>query len=103
MRRAARVDNTHKEIVEALRAVGASVTSLASLGHGVADLLVAYRHRWYAIEVKSKGGTLTEDECRWIQDQRAEVVVAYTPEDALRAIGALEPTRRITGDVTHAR
>ena len=45
------------------------------MGQGVADLLVSYRHRWYVIEVKSKGGRLTEDECLWIQDQRAEVVV----------------------------
>lgn len=94
MRRAPRVDNTQKDIVAALRGVGASVTSLAGVGKGVSDLLVSYRMRWYVIEAKTRakdGGreTLTEDECKWIQNQRAEVVVAYTPEDALRAIGAL--------------
>ena len=103
MRRAPRVDTNHGDIVKALRAVGASVTSLAAMGQGVADLLVSYRHRWYVIEVKSDGGKLTSDEWKWISDQRAEVVVAYAPEDALAAIGAIAPTRRITGDVTHAR
>ena len=41
MRRAARVDSNHIEIVKAFRKLGCSVLSLASLGKGVPDLLVA--------------------------------------------------------------
>ena len=43
MRRAARTDSNHEEIVKALRAVGATVQSLAGVGHGVPDLLVGYQ------------------------------------------------------------
>jgi hypothetical protein len=90
MRRAARVDNNHGEIVKALRGVGATVTSLAAVGQGVGDLLVSYRARWFVLEVKSPGGKLTEDEWVWIGQQRAEVKVVYSVEDALAAIGAVQ-------------
>ena len=52
MRRAARVDDNHLAIVRALEKAGAAVTSLATVGDGVADLLVSYRNRWHVIEVK---------------------------------------------------
>jgi Holliday junction resolvase len=71
MRRAARTDANHEEIVKALRAVGASVQSLAAVGHGVPDLLVGYQGKTILMEVKD--GTkspskrqLTEDQVRWI-------------------------------------
>lgn len=41
MRLAARVDNNQKAIVKAFRACGASVLSLAQIGKGCPDLLVA--------------------------------------------------------------
>lgn len=40
MRRRAKVDRNHAEIVEALRVKGWSVISLAPLGRGVPDLLI---------------------------------------------------------------
>ena len=71
MRRAARTDANHEEIVKALRAVGASVQSLAAVGHGVPDLLVGYQGKTILMEVKD--GTkspskrqLTEDQVKWI-------------------------------------
>jgi hypothetical protein len=71
MRRAARTDANHEEIVKALRAVGASVQSLAPVGHGVPDLLVGYQGKTILMEVKD--GTkspskrqLTEDQVKWI-------------------------------------
>lgn len=45
MRRAARVDGNHREVVEALEAHGCQVLSMASLGKGVADLLVLQPNR----------------------------------------------------------
>jgi hypothetical protein len=84
-----RVDTTHPEIVLALRQVGASVQSLASVGKGCPDLLVGYRMRWYVLEAKTPGGTLTPDECAFIQAARAEVHVVDSVESALRAIGAI--------------
>jgi len=71
MRRAARTDGNHEEIVKALRAVGATVQSLAAVGHGVPDLLVGYQGKTILMEVKD--GTkstskrqLTEDQVKWI-------------------------------------
>lgn len=89
MRRRARVDNTHPEIVEALRGVGCDVVSLAALGHGVPDLLAYHppTRRWALIEVKSPGGTLTTEEAFWHERHAVPVTVAYSVEDALRAIG----------------
>ena len=88
MRYAAKVDRNQAEIVAALRAVGASVQSLASIGKGCPDLLCGYRSRWYVIEVKSPGGRLTDDEERWISLARGQVVVVDSVEAALEAIGA---------------
>ncbi len=52
MRRRARVDSNQALIVETLRGVGAKVEFLAPLGRGVPDLLVAFRGKWYVVEVK---------------------------------------------------
>ena len=45
MRRAAKVDANQEQIVQALRACGATVQSLAGVGKGVPDLLVGIRAR----------------------------------------------------------
>lgn len=52
LRRAAKIDSNHSEIVDALRQCGAFVTSLAAVGKGCPDLLVGFRGRWMLIEVK---------------------------------------------------
>ena len=52
MRRAAKVDRNHTEIVEALRKVGATVVSLAAVGHGVPDLLVGLGGKTMLMEIK---------------------------------------------------
>lgn len=89
MRRAARVDANQAEIVAALRQVGASVVLLHQVGGGCPDIGVGYRGRTYLIEIKAKGGTLTEDEREWHQQWRGQVAVVYSREEALRVIGAL--------------
>ncbi len=71
MRFAAKVDRNHQEIVKALRAVGASVQSLAAIGKGCPDLLVGYRGRNILIEVKDgdrppSERKLTEHQLDWI-------------------------------------
>ena len=52
MRRAAKVDANHGEIVEALRAEGASVQSLAGVGAGCPDLAVGLAGMSFLIEIK---------------------------------------------------
>lgn len=92
MRRAARVDANQKVIVEALRKCGCLVASLAAVGNGIPDLLVYVpsNDRYLLIEVKNvngRGNVLTELQKR--VHGRWPVTVVCSPEDALRAIGAM--------------
>ncbi|MHB1516666.1 MAG: hypothetical protein ACYCVY_13425 [Acidiferrobacteraceae bacterium] len=53
MRRAARIDDNQEAIVAALRKCGCRVLSLAPMGQGVPDLLVAHGTRMMLAEVKN--------------------------------------------------
>lgn len=88
--RAARVDANHGDIVEALRAAGATVQSLASLGKGVPDLLVSHAQRVWCFEIKGPKGKLTPDQVEWIGQWQAPVHIVRTADDALRVIGVIE-------------
>ena len=70
MRIAARTDENHKEIVNCLRKAGATVQSLAAVGHGVPDLLVGFRGQTILMEIKDGKKSpsqrqLTEDQMKW--------------------------------------
>ena len=52
MRRAARVDKNHGEIVRAARSVGASVADLSGVAAGIPDLALGFRGKTYLIEIK---------------------------------------------------
>ena len=67
VRRAARVDANHGNIVKAFRRLGCTVLSLAALGKGVPDLLVAIKgNRNVLVEVKDgEKAKLTPDQERW--------------------------------------
>lgn len=89
MRRAAKVDRNQAEIVDALRRAGCSVYCLHSVGKGFPDLLVGRAGRNKLMEVKDgalppSARKLTPDEEKFHQEWRGEVVIVYTPEDALR-------------------
>lgn len=88
LRRAARVDRNHREIVNALRGVGATVQSLAPIGKGCPDLLVAHDGVNYLLEVKS-GPTepLTEDERAWLDGWGGQVAVVRSVAGALAVVG----------------
>lgn len=88
MRRAAKVDANQDQVVSALRAAGASVQSLAPIGKGCPDLLVAFRGDMYLMEVKQGKGKVNEMQTKWHGDWKADVYVVYGPEEALQVIGA---------------
>jgi hypothetical protein len=98
MRRAARTDRNHAEIVSALRKVGAHVTSLAAVGDGCPDLLVGYRGKLHAVEVKDgrkppSHRALTLEQQAWHEAARRVGVLPHVVDnltDALRAIGAMQ-------------
>lgn len=91
MRRAAKVDANQAAVVSALEAAGASVQSLAPIGKGCPDLLVALRGQMWLLEVKNRKarGQLEEAQKRWHEAWRAPVFTVYEPDDALRALGVL--------------
>jgi hypothetical protein len=91
MRRAAKVDANQAAIVEALRACGASVQSLAAVGKGVPDLLVGLRTRNYLIEVKDgskppSARKLTPDQVQWHTKWAGQVLTVTSPDDALKQL-----------------
>lgn len=99
MRRAAKVDDNQSAIVGALRAVGASVQSLATVGAGTPDLLVGYRRQTYLLEVKdgakcASDRKLTEPQQEWHRIWRGlPVAVVEDVDQALRAVGAVTTPR----------
>lgn len=91
-RQRGRVDANHVAVVNALRMAGASVQSLADIGKGCPDLLVAFRGVIYLMEVKDGSKPpwarrMTEDEVTWIANWKAIVHVVTTVDEALDVIG----------------
>ena len=89
-RRAARTDANQSQIVEALRQSGCVVRCTHQLGGGFPDLCVFVPRsgKLCLIEVKSAGGTLTDDEQRFFSEfAGAPVYIAYTVDEALAACG----------------
>ena len=90
--RAAKIDANQIEIVKALRMAGATVQSLASVGHGVPDLLIGYANRTALIEVKDGAKVkskqqLTPDQVNWHANWRGGTLVTVDGiEAALRVL-----------------
>ena len=92
MRRASKVDENQREIVAALRGVGASVAPLHAVGKGVPDLLVGYRGVNLLLEVKDgdkapSDRRLTPQQIEWHESWRGQKCVVLSADDALVAIG----------------
>ena len=88
MRLRARVDRNHGEIAQALRKVGCSVESLARLGGGCPDLLVARAARMWLMEIKDAGQSPNAGQAEWATRWRAPVCCAHSVAEALAAVGA---------------
>lgn len=93
MRRAARTDTNHGEVVKALTRCGCLVQSLASLGGGVADLLVYHIATDRLMVVEVKDGSRIPSERRLTPAQEKwkakgwPVRVVDSIESALAALG----------------
>lgn len=93
MRRAAKVDANHAEVVKALRQIGCSVASLASVGAGVPDLAVGYRGVNFLLEVKDgskvpSARKLTDDEAAFMAAWRGQYAVVTSAEQAIAVVTA---------------
>ena len=94
MRRAAKVDATQAEIVSALKAAGATVQHLHSVGQGCPDILCGFRGKNYLLECKPNIGSpskrnLRDNQAEWHAGWKGSVAVVETPEAALAVIGAV--------------
>lgn len=92
MRRAAKVDRNHVEIVEGLRAFGARVWSTAGIGDGFPDLVASWNRGTALIEVKDplqppSKRRLTPDQQRFHAEWTGGVLAVVTDvEGAIRAV-----------------
>jgi hypothetical protein len=85
-RTAAKIDANQPEIVEALRAVGVSVQSMAEIGGGCPDLLCGVDGPdgcVFIIEIKVPGEGLNPRQKSWHAAWRGPAHVAYSVEQAL--------------------
>ena len=100
-----RKDDNQDAIVEALEAAGCKVQSLAGVGRGCPDLLVAtgdLDHPWQVLEVKDgskppSGRALTGDEIRWHKkfNGYAPVWIVYDEIGALWVCGKTNEVPKI--------
>ena len=96
MRRAAKIDANHVQVVLALEAAGATVQSLAAVGQGVPDLLVGFQGKTLLMEVKDgkkppSHRKLTEQQLAWHGVWRGgPLAVVDGPDAALRMLGVLK-------------
>ena len=90
MRRNAKVDANHPEIVAAFRKLGASVLSLANLGRGVPDLLIAWCGVTMLVEVKAPKGKETEDQLRFFEDWQGQIFIVRDTEGVLTVVRLLK-------------
>jgi hypothetical protein len=99
VRRHGRVDANQPQIVKALRAVGASVQSLADMGRGVPDLLVGWQGVNLLMEVKDgakppSARRLTPDEKLWHERWNGDVSVVDSVDEALRRLRDVNQSER---------
>ena len=94
MRRRARVDANQRQIVQALRAIGATVEPLHFVGRGFPDVLVGYRGVNLLLEIKDgekppSARHLTPDEQEWHAKWRGQVAVVESVEEAIELVQAV--------------
>lgn len=89
--RAAKVDDNQKEIVQAFRQMGCTVTLLHAVGQGCPDLLVGVNGFNILAEVKDGNKPpskqkLTPDQERWHDEWRGQKVIINSVEKAIRTV-----------------
>jgi hypothetical protein len=92
VRRAARQDGNHGAIVEALRAVGVSVTDTSGVGGGFPDICAGYRNRVYLIEIKDptqppSKRKFTPDQRKWHTEWKGGAHLVESVEQAFMVVG----------------
>jgi len=90
-RRASKVDDNQREIVQALKKAGASVQYLHNVGMGCPDILVGYRNVNYLMELKDgykspSRRRLTPFQQEWHAAWTGQSAVVSSVDEALAVI-----------------
>ena len=81
-------DANANEIVSVLRQAGCSVVFIAGqFAAGVPDILVSRKGQTWLMEIKAKGGRLSESQKTFIAAWQATIAVVHSSDEALAAIG----------------
>lgn len=80
---AGKVDANQAAVVDALRAAGVVVRSLAGIGDGMNDLLCIIQQATFLIEVKMPGEQLTPAQKRWHVEAPWRNHIAYSAQQAV--------------------
>lgn len=88
MRRKARVDINQSAIADFLKAIGASVLYMHSLGMGAPDMLVGFREKNYLLEIKSPDRKRREnpDQTVFHLEWAGQVDIVETIDDVRRIL-----------------
>ncbi len=92
MRKVAKLDANHSEIVAALRSkAGCTVCSLAQVGGGCPDIIVGYHGRNILMEIKDGSKVpsqrrLTRDEIEWHVAWNGQVAVVESVDEAIAVL-----------------
>lgn len=93
MRRAAKIDDNQREVVNALRQLPQVTVALtAAVGKGVPDFVVGYKGNNYWIELKDGNKPpsqrkLTEHEEAWHEKWTGHVAICNNLDEVLKEIG----------------
>lgn len=95
MRRSGKRDHNHSAIVQAFRAMGASVLDLGSVGSGCPDILIGWRGKNFLVEIKDGDKVLSKQKLTpqqgpWISKWAGQVIVANSIEDAMTKVATAE-------------
>jgi len=92
VRRAAKIDVNHGEIVSALRGCGVFVRSTAGVGDGFPDIIFAFHGGTYLAEIKTPKGTFTEQQLIFYAQWPGTVFILRSVEDVERLVGGYPRT-----------
>ncbi len=95
MRRAAKVDRNHAEIVAAFRKFGCSVLPLHTVGSGCPDIAIGKNHKTALVEIKdgnkpASAQELTKDEQKFHEGWLGSLFIVKGLDDVITLVRALE-------------
>jgi hypothetical protein len=81
-------DGNHRDVITALRQIGATTIDLADLGRGRPDIGCWYRDRFFLLEVKNpKGRNRVEPgQADWLASWPGPAAVVRSAEEAIRVV-----------------